>query len=82
VVNALSEWLKLRIWRDGKAHYLEFHHGDLVKPLEVTGDTDKRGTEVHFLAATETFGTSSSTTTSSPSACASSRSSTTAARSS
>ncbi|MEO7742139.1 MAG: DNA topoisomerase (ATP-hydrolyzing) subunit B [Usitatibacter sp.] len=56
VVNALSEWLKLRIWRDGKAHYLEFHHGELVKPLEVTGDTDRRGTEVHFLAATETFG--------------------------
>jgi DNA gyrase subunit B len=56
VVNALSEWLKLRIWRDGKAHYLEFHHGELAKPLEITGDTDKRGTEVHFLAATETFG--------------------------
>ena len=55
VVNALSQWLKLRIWRNGKAHFLEFHHGELVKPLEVTGDTDKRGTEVHFLAATETF---------------------------
>src|SRR3982750_4744706 len=56
VVNALSEWLKLRIWRNGRAHYLEFRHGAAVKPLEVTGDTDKRGTEVHFLAATETFG--------------------------
>jgi DNA gyrase subunit B len=44
VVNALSEWLKLRIWRDGKAHYLEFHDGVLMKPLEVTGETDKRGT--------------------------------------
>jgi DNA gyrase subunit B len=57
VVNALSEWLKLRIWRDGKAHYLEFHDGVLVKPLEVTGETDKRGTEVHFFASKETFGT-------------------------
>jgi DNA gyrase subunit B len=56
VVNALSGWLKLRIWRGGKAHFLEFHDGVLVKPLEVTGDTDKRGTEVHFLASTETFG--------------------------
>src|SRR5687768_3785925 len=56
VVNALSDWLKLRIFRDGKAHFLEFHHGVAVKPLEVTGETDKRGTEVHFLAATETFG--------------------------
>src|SRR6201995_4142894 len=57
VVNALSTWLKLRIWRDGQEHYLEFRDGVLVKPLEVTGDTDKRGTEVHFLASKETFGT-------------------------
>jgi DNA gyrase subunit B len=55
VVNALSEWLKLRVWRDGKTHYMEFRHGEAVKPLEVVGDTDKRGTEVHFLAAKETF---------------------------
>src|SRR5467141_751273 len=55
VVNALSEWLKLRVWRDGKAHFLEFRDGVAVKPLEVTGDTDKRGTEVHFLASKETF---------------------------
>src|SRR5881398_325062 len=33
VVNALSDWLKLRIWRDGKVHYMEFHHGVLAKPL-------------------------------------------------
>src|SRR5512138_3525001 len=57
VVNALSEWLKLRIWRDGKAHYMEFRDGVAVKALESTGDTDRRGTEVHFLASRETFGT-------------------------
>jgi DNA gyrase subunit B len=56
VVNALSEWLKLRVWRNGKAHFLEFRDGVAVKPLEATGDTDKRGTEVHFLASKETFG--------------------------
>ena len=56
VVNALSEWLKLRIWRYGKTHYMEFHGGVAVKPLEVTGETDRRGTEVHFLASRETFG--------------------------
>ncbi len=55
VVNALSEWLKLRIWRDGKAHQMEFRHGDRVSPLAVVGSTEKRGTEVHFLAAKETF---------------------------
>ena len=57
VVNALSEWLKLRIWRNGKAHYIEFRDGVAVKPLEETGETDRRGTEVHFLASRETFGT-------------------------
>ena len=55
VVNALSEWLKLRIWRDGKVHQMEFRHGERVAPLAVTGTTEKRGTEVHFLAAKETF---------------------------
>ena len=55
VVNALSEWLKLRIWRDGKAHQMEFRHGERVAPLAVVGNTEKRGTEVHFLAARETF---------------------------
>ncbi len=55
VVNALSEWLKLRIWRDGVTNFMEFHDGVAVKPLEVTGETDRRGTEVHFLASKETF---------------------------
>ncbi len=55
VVNALSEWLKLRIWRDGKQHQMEFRHGERVAPLAVVGNSDKRGTEVHFLAAKETF---------------------------
>ena len=55
VVNALSVWLKLRIWRDGKAHFIEFHDGVAGRALKVTGDTDRRGTEVHFLASPETF---------------------------
>ncbi len=55
VVNALSEWLKLKIWRDGKVHQMEFRMGERVAPLAETGKTEKRGTEVHFLAAKETF---------------------------
>src|SRR5919107_1894022 len=56
VVNALSKWLRLRIWRGGKEHFIEFAHGDAVAPLAITGDAgDKRGTEVTFLASTETF---------------------------
>ena len=35
VVNALSEWLDLRIWRDGKEHYMRFAHGDAEAPLEI-----------------------------------------------
>src|SRR5574338_574561 len=46
VVNALSEWLKLRIWRHGQSYYIEFHDGVAVKPLEATGTTERRGTEV------------------------------------
>ena len=56
VVNALSEWLKLTIYRDGKEHFMEFRHGDPVVPLKVVGPTNKKGTVVHFLAAKETFG--------------------------
>ncbi|MEL6953115.1 MAG: DNA topoisomerase (ATP-hydrolyzing) subunit B [Pseudomonadota bacterium] len=55
VVNALSDWLELRIWRDGREHIARFEHGDTVKHLEVLGDTDRTGTEVRFLAATSTF---------------------------
>lgn len=56
VVNALSTWLKCRIWRDGKEHFVEFHNGNTVAPLAVVGDgKGERGTEVSFLPSTETF---------------------------
>jgi DNA gyrase subunit B len=56
VVNALSEWLKLVIWRDGKEHFIEFHDGQAVVPLAVVGAAhDKRGTEVTFLPSKKTF---------------------------
>ncbi|WP_293800713.1 DNA topoisomerase (ATP-hydrolyzing) subunit B [uncultured Bosea sp.] len=56
VVNALSVSLKLRIWRGGSEHYMEFRHGDAVAPLVVVGPQgDKRGTEVTFLPSQETF---------------------------
>ena len=56
VVNALSTWLKLRIWRGGKEHFVEFRNGDTVAPLAVVGDAGgKRGTEVTFLPSPETF---------------------------
>ena len=56
VVNALSEWLKLTIRRDGKTHYMEFKMGDPVAPLKVIGQTERKGTEVHFLPSVEIFG--------------------------
>jgi DNA gyrase subunit B len=56
VVNALSEWLDLRIWRNGKEHYMRFRMGDAEAPLAVVGDApDKRGTSVRFLASDKTF---------------------------
>ena len=56
VVNALSVSLKLRIWRGGHEHYMEFRHGDAVAPLAVVGPQgDRRGTEVTFLPSQETF---------------------------
>ena len=55
VVNALSEWLDLNIWRDGKEHYMRFAFGDATAPLEVIGDAPegKKGTRVTFLASME-----------------------------
>ncbi|WP_296639872.1 DNA topoisomerase (ATP-hydrolyzing) subunit B [Roseinatronobacter sp.] len=56
VVNALSDWLELRIWRAGKEHIARFERGDTVRHLEVVGDSQgKTGTEVRFLASTTTF---------------------------
>jgi DNA gyrase subunit B len=56
VVNALSSFLKLRIWRDGQEHAMEFRHGDAVAPLKAVGAANgKRGTEVTFLPSTQTF---------------------------
>src|SRR5688500_3091919 len=56
VVNALSEWLRLTVWRDGKVHQMEFRNGVAVEPLKITGTTERRGTEVHFLASRAVFG--------------------------
>jgi DNA gyrase subunit B len=67
-VNALSEWLRLTIRRDGKKHFMEFrrgipverrievHDGVEIAPLKVIGETKGRGTEVHFLADAQIFG--------------------------
>ncbi|MFT3954172.1 MAG: DNA topoisomerase (ATP-hydrolyzing) subunit B [Piscinibacter sp.] len=66
-VNALSKWLRLTVRRDGKMHFIEFRKGvpqdrilELrdgfeVSPMKITGDTEKRGTEVHFLPDEEIF---------------------------
>lgn len=61
VVNALSEFLELVIWREGKEHWMRFEHGDAVAPLIVRGDAPmvdgkpKKGTRVTFMASTNTF---------------------------
>ncbi len=56
VVNALSEWLRLTIWRDGAVHQMEFRDGVATAPLKAAGTSERRGTEVHFLASRATFG--------------------------
>jgi DNA gyrase subunit B len=61
VVNALSEFLELTIWREGKEHWMRFEHGDAVAPLVVKGNAPvvdgkpKKGTRVTFMASTNTF---------------------------
>ena len=67
-VNALSKWLRLTVKRDGKVHFMEFARGvvqqrelieeagNMTSPIKVIGESDKRGTEVHFLADVEIFG--------------------------
>ncbi|SFP78125.1 DNA gyrase subunit B [Sphingomonas rubra] len=56
VVNALSEWLDLTIWRDGEEHYMRFAFGDAVAPLKVVGTADgRKGTRVTFLPSPATF---------------------------
>jgi len=66
-VNALSQWLRLTVKRDGQVHHMEFErgvpknrrievvNGVEVSPMAVTGTTDKRGTEVHFLPDVDIF---------------------------
>ncbi len=55
VVNALSTWLKLTIWRDGQEYSMEFRDGEAVAPLAAVGQSDRRGTEVTFLPSPQTF---------------------------
>ncbi|MCA0405817.1 MAG: DNA topoisomerase (ATP-hydrolyzing) subunit B [Proteobacteria bacterium] len=56
VVNALSTWLRLKVYRNGQIHEMEFNHGDAVAPLKVTGEAPgRKGTEVTFLPSPQTF---------------------------
>ncbi len=56
VVNALSEWMEVRIWRNGQEHFIRFRHGDAEAPLSIVGPSDgPTGTEVTFKPSTGTF---------------------------
>jgi len=55
VVNALSDWLKLKVHRNNKIHEIEFARGERKENLKIIGDTDKTGTEVQFLPSVSTF---------------------------
>tara|TARA_B110000259_G_C14034537_1_gene408632 strand:- start:23883 stop:26276 length:2394 start_codon:yes stop_codon:yes gene_type:complete len=56
VVNALSDWLKLRIWKDDKEYLIEFNDGEAVEPLkEIGAAKGKKGTEITFLPSASTF---------------------------
>jgi DNA gyrase subunit B len=56
VVNALSEWMDVRIWRQGQEHFIRFQHGDAVAPLAIVGpSTEVQGTEVTFKPSKGTF---------------------------
>ena len=56
VVNALSDFLDLRIWRNGQEHFMRFKRGEAEAPLDVVGEAgDKTGTEVRFLPSEDTF---------------------------
>lgn len=56
VVNALSDWLELRIWREGKEHFMRFIHGVAEAPLKIVGEAGgKKGTEVKFHPSNQTF---------------------------
>ena len=56
VVNALSEWLELRIWRDDSKHEMRFEHGEATAPLEIIGAAEgQSGTEITLKPSTETF---------------------------